>query len=210
MSESNSPRLETITEFINTTTTVPITSSLENVGSLSAGVSATLPSSVSANISSNVPVSEITAVKSTTEESALIKPATGESLPVKAATNKPVKSATNFDAIDVIYQQLITGTDILALIYKIQDNGFSSKDIPGLMLTVLTAYNNNQHVSLSISDVQLLLERVYIYLVTTYNLITPENRADCFTMFAMCLKLALSTPKLQSNINSCFSFFGCK
>ena len=61
------------------------------------------------------------------------------------------------------------------------------------MLAILTAYNN--HAPLSLDDAQITIEKVYNDLVDTYILTPIENRAECSTVFAMCLKLALSTPR---------------
>ena len=156
-----------------------------------------------------LPVEEAT---NTVHIDKLIGIVSGDEIPIETVLSTCGESApaATYDAIDVIYRQLITSTDILTAIGTIQVKGFSVIDVPSVMLLVLMAYNANQHVSLPIDDVQILLERVYNHLISTYNLITSENRADCFAVYVTCLKLALSTPKPHKVIKSCFRFFMCK
>ena len=106
--------------------------------------------------------------------------------------------------VDLLFTALSTNTIILSTVHNIKSRGkLETSDIPVLMLGIYNEYqNNNKKVVLTIDDLQILIERVYNYLVDKYTLIDPENQAVCFLMFTSALKLLLAVPAVKNK--KCF------
>ena len=110
--------------------------------------------------------------------------------------------------VDLLFTALSTNTIILITVHNIKSRGkLETSDIPILLLGIYNEYqNNNKKVVLTIDDLQILIERVYNYLVDKYTLIDPENQAVCFLMFTSALKLLLAVPAVKNKkcLFTCF------
>jgi len=106
--------------------------------------------------------------------------------------------------VDLLFTALSTNTIILNTVNNIKSRGkLEASDIPILLLGIYNEYqNNNKKVVLTIDDLQILIERVYNYLVDKYTLIDPVNQAVCFLMFTSALKLLLAVPVVKNK--KCF------
>lgn len=120
--------------------------------------------------------------------------------------------------VDLLFTTLSTNTIILSTVHNIKTRGkfeesrskfeeshskLEASDIPILLLGIYNEYqNNNKKVVLTIDDLQILIERVYNYLVDKYTLIDLENQAVCFLMFSSALKLLLAVPAVKNK--KCF------
>lgn len=113
--------------------------------------------------------------------------------------------------VDLLFTALSTNTIILSTVHNIKTRGkfeeshskLEASDIPILLLGIYNEYqNNNKKVVLTIDDLQILIERVYNYLVDKYTLIDPVNQAACFLMFSSALKLLLAVPAVKNK--KCF------
>jgi hypothetical protein len=91
--------------------------------------------------------------------------------------------------------------------------GFTNASIPMLILSITNAYNSyttaTRAHALTVDDMQVLLERVYNYLVDKYNLIAINDRLAMYNLFDLSLKLCLATPNIKKKIKSCLHFFRC-
>jgi len=106
--------------------------------------------------------------------------------------------------VDLLFTALSTNTIILSTVNNIKSRGkLEASDIPILLLGIYNEYqNNNKKVVLTMDDLQILIERVYNYLVDKYTLIDPVNQAVCFLMFSSALKLLLAVPVVKNK--KCF------
>jgi len=106
--------------------------------------------------------------------------------------------------VDLLFTALSTNTIILNTVNNIKSRGkLEASDIPILLLGIYNEYqNNNKKVVLTIDDLQILIERVYNYLVDKYTLIDPVNQVVCFLMFSSALKLLLAVPVVKNK--KCF------
>jgi hypothetical protein len=111
---------------------------------------------------------------------------------------------TRQSKVDLLFTALSTNTIILSTVHNIKTRGkLEASDIPILLLGIYNEYqNNNKKVVLTIDDLQILIERVYNYLVDKYTLIDPVNQAVCFLMFSSALKLLLAVPAVKNK--KCF------
>lgn len=117
------------------------------------------------------------------------------------------------DTIDLLYNKMILNSSLLAAIGNLKSNGFTNASIPLLILSVMTTYNAYSAATpahtLTTDDVQVLLERVYSYLVEKYNLIDMPERLAMYMLFDASLKLCLATPNVKQEVTSCLKFFRC-
>jgi hypothetical protein len=109
---------------------------------------------------------------------------------------------------DTLYNSIINNTSLLTQISNIKTRGkLEPSDLPGLVLSILTIYNQDKTITLSSDDVIILIERVYNALVDKYSLIDETNRADCLTLFDLSLKLAITVPIIREDGARCWSKF---
>ena len=114
------------------------------------------------------------------------------------------------DKVDIFYNKIILNSSLLITINNIKTNGFTNATIPLLIMSMITTYNTYTTFTpghkLTTDDIQVLLERVYNYLVDKYTLIDPENQAVCFLMFTSALKLLLAVPAVKNKkcLFTCF------
>ena len=132
--------------------------------------------------------------------------------PAEPATLEPATLVpARQSKVDLLFTALSTNTVILSTVHTIKSRSkfeesrskFEASDIPILLLGIYNEYqNNNKKIVLTIDDLQILIERVYHYLVDKYTLIDPENQAACFLMFTSALKLLLAVPAVKNK--KCF------
>ena len=142
------------------------------------------------------------------EPSTLAEPAK-PSEPTEPSTLAPIPAqVVRQSKVDLLFTALSTNTIILITVHNIKSRGkLETSDIPILLLGIYNEYqNNNKKVVLTIDDLQILIERVYNYLVDKYTLIDPENQAVCFLMFTSALKLLLAVPAVKNKkcLFTCF------
>ena len=113
---------------------------------------------------------------------------------------------------DAIYSSIMNNTVLLTVISNIKTRGkLEPSDLPSLVLSIVTIYNEDKTKALSSDDVRILIEKVYNDLVDKYSLIDEVNRANCLTLFDMSLQLVLTIPKLKQEGALCWSkFTSCK
>lgn len=126
----------------------------------------------------------------------------------------PSNNSIISDNTDVLYNRLVLNTGLLVLVNNLKVKGFTGADIPVLILSIMGAYNIYTNVRpthlLTTDELQVLLERVYNYLVDKYNLVDSEQRPAMFELFDTSIKLCLAMPNVRKDINRCLGFFGCK
>lgn len=125
----------------------------------------------------------------------------------------PVPALVPVDTVDLLYNKMILNSSLLAAIGNLKTNGFTNASIPLLILSVMTTYNAYSAATpahtLTTDDVQILLERVYSYLVEKYNLIDMPERLAMYMLFDTSLKLCLAIPNVKQEVSSCLKFFRC-
>lgn len=126
----------------------------------------------------------------------------------------PAAVSTTTDAIDILYNKMILNSSLLSTINTLKTNGFTNASIPLLLMSITTTYNGyttaTPRHALTVDDMQVLLERVYNYLIDKYNLVDAADRLAMYNMFDASLKLCLAIPNVKKNLNSCLKFFKCK
>ena len=120
---------------------------------------------------------------------------------------------TRVDSLDTLYNKIILNSSLLSTIHDLKTTGFTNASIPLLVLSIIATYNSyttatRAHV-LTVDDIQVLLEKVYNYLVDKYNLIDVPNRLSMYNLFELSLKLCLTTPNIKKDVSSCLKFFKC-
>lgn len=142
-------------------------------------------------------------------------------LEVKPLEVKPVAPSspaektliTRVDSLDTLYNKIILNSSLLSTIHDLKITGFTNASIPLLVLSIITTYNSyttaTRANALTVDDIQVLLERVYNYLVDKYNLIDVPNRLSMYNLFELSLKLCLTTPNIKKDVSSCLKFFKC-
>lgn len=124
-----------------------------------------------------------------------------------------VSSLTIVDKVDILYNKIILNSSLLITINNIKTNGFTNATIPLLIMSMITTYNSyttsTPAHTLTTDDIQVLLERVYNYLVDKYNLIDVADRLAMYTLFDASLTLCLAIPNVKKEANSCLKFFKC-
>lgn len=117
------------------------------------------------------------------------------------------------DKVDILYNKIILNSSLLITINNIKTNGFTNATIPLLIMSMTTTYNNYTTSvpahKLTIDDIQVLLERVYNYLVDKYNLIDVADRLSMYTLFEASLTLCLAMPNVKKQATSCLNFLKC-
>ena len=117
------------------------------------------------------------------------------------------------DKVDILYNKIILNSSLLITINNIKTNGFTNATIPLLIMSMITTYNTYTTFTpghkLTTDDIQVLLERVYNYLVDKYNLIDVADRLAMYTLFDASLTLCLAIPNVKKEANSCLKFFKC-
>jgi len=117
------------------------------------------------------------------------------------------------DKVDILYNKIILNSSLLITINNIKTNGFTNATIPLLIMSMITTYNTYTTFTpahtLTTDDIQVLLERVYSYLVDKYNLIDVADRLAMYTLFEASLTLCLAIPNVKKEANSCLKFFKC-
>jgi hypothetical protein len=117
------------------------------------------------------------------------------------------------DKVDILYNKIILNSSLLITINNIKTNGFTNATIPLLIMSMITTYNtyttSTPAHTLTTDDIQVLLERVYNYLVDKYNLIDVADRLAMYTLFDASLTLCLAMPNIKKEANSCLKFFKC-
>ena len=115
--------------------------------------------------------------------------------------------------LELLYGKLTLNTSLLVTIDNLKRKGFNNSDIPCLILSVLEVYNSytssTRAHTLTVDDVQTLLERVYNYLVDKYDLVAPSERLAMYSLFNASLKLCLAVPNVKKEVTSCLKFFRC-
>jgi hypothetical protein len=154
-----------------------------------------------------------------THEPAEIQPlahAEVQSIEVQPAAPLPVEKTlvTRVDSLDTLYNKIILNSSLLSTIHDLKTTGFTNASIPLLVLSIISTYNSYTTTirahALTVDDIQVLLERVYNYLVDKYNLIDVPNRLSMYNLFELSLKLCLTTPNIKKDVSSCLKFFKCK
>ena len=124
-----------------------------------------------------------------------------------------VSPLTIVDKVDILYNKIILNSSLLITINNIKTNGFTNATIPLLIMSMITTYNSYTTFTpahkLTTDDIQVLLERVYNYLVDKYNLIDVADRLAMYTLFDASLTLCLAIPNVKKEANSCLKFFKC-
>lgn len=117
------------------------------------------------------------------------------------------------DNVDILYNKIILNSSLLITINNIKTNGFTNATIPLLIMNMMMTYNSyttsTPGHTLTTDDIQVLLERVYNYLVDKYNLIDVADRLSMYTLFDASLTLCLAIPNVKKEANSCLKFFKC-
>ena len=117
------------------------------------------------------------------------------------------------DKVDILYNKIILNSSLLITINNIKTNGFTNATIPLLIMNMMMTYNSYTTFTpthkLTTDDIQVLLERVYNYLVDKYNLIDVADRLAMYTLFDASLTLCLAIPNVKKEANSCLKFFKC-
>jgi len=119
----------------------------------------------------------------------------------------------SFDKVDTLYNKIILNSSLLSTIHDLQIKGFDNASIPMLILSITSAYDSYIYAkpshAITVDDLQVLLERVYNYLVDKYNLIDVKDRLAMYNLFDLSLKLCLATPNIKKNVTSCLNLFKC-
>ena len=137
------------------------------------------------------------------------------SLEVQPAAPLPAQKTliTRIDSLDTLYNKIILNSSLLSTIHDLKTTGFTNASIPLLVLSIIATYNSyttaTRAHALTVDDIQVLLERVYNYLVDKYNLIDVPNRLSMYNLFELSLKLCLTTPNIKKDVSSCLKFFKC-
>ena len=118
-----------------------------------------------------------------------------------------------YNTIDTLYNKVILNSSLLSTIHDLKTKGFNNSSIPLLVLSITNAYNSYtismRSRKLTVDDMQVLIERVYNYLVEKYDLIAVPDRLAMYNLFDLSLKLCLATPNIKKEVNSCLKFFSC-
>ena len=137
----------------------------------------------------------------------------GSVVPTITLPPPPPSTPNLADPTNILYNKMILNTSLLTLINSLKNKGFTGSDIPSLMLCVLSIYNNyttnTKSHTLSVDDIQSLLESVYNYLVDRYDLVESSQRLSMFELFDTTLKLTLSMPNVKKDVSRCFRFLKC-
>jgi hypothetical protein len=116
--------------------------------------------------------------------------------------------------VDTLFNKVILNSSLLTTIHELKTNGFNNASIPLLVLSITNAYNSYttsiRARKLTVDDMQVLLERVYNYLVEKYDLVAAPDRLAMYNLFDLSLKLCLARPNVKKEVNSCLKFFSCK
>ena len=117
------------------------------------------------------------------------------------------------DSVDTLYNKMILNSALLATIHTLKTDGFNNASIPLLILSMMASYNSYTKATpahtLTIDDIQVLLERVYNYFVDKYDLIDVTHRLAMYNLFNVSVKLCLEIPNVKKNVTSCLNFFKC-
>jgi hypothetical protein len=117
------------------------------------------------------------------------------------------------DSVDTLYNKMILNSSLLTTIHTLKTDGFNNASIPLLILSMMASYNSYTKATpahtLTIDDIQVLLERVYNYFVDKYDLVDVTHRLAMYNLFNVSLKLCLEIPNVKKNVTSCFNFFKC-
>ena len=120
---------------------------------------------------------------------------------------------TLMDSVDTLYNKMILNSALLATIHTLKTDGFNNASIPLLILSMMASYNSYTKATpahtLTIDDIQVLLERVYNYFVDKYDLIDVTHRLAMYNLFNISLELCLEIPNVKKNVTSCLNFFKC-
>jgi hypothetical protein len=142
-------------------------------------------------------------------------PSEVQPLEVQPVAPLPVQKTliTRVDSLDTLYNKIILNSSLLSTIHDLKTTGFTNASIPLLVLSIIATYNSyttaTRAHALTVDDIQVLLERVYNYLVDKYNLIDVPNRLSMYNLFELSLKLCLTTPNIKKDVSSCLKFFKC-
>ena len=124
-----------------------------------------------------------------------------------------VPALVSYDSLDTMYNKMILNSALLSTIHTLKNDGFNNASIPLLILTMMATYNSYTNATpanrLTLEDIQILLERVYNYLVDKYDLIDVQHRLAMYNLFNVSLKLCLAIPNVKKEVNSCLNFFKC-
>jgi len=138
----------------------------------------------------------------------LIETVKNEIVPLEKPLIQPV-----YNTIDTLFNKVILNSSLLSTIHDLKTNGFNNASIPLLILSITNAYNSYttsiRARKLTVDDMQVLIERVYNYLVDKYDLIAVPDRLAMYNLFDLSLKLCLATPNVKKEVNSCLNFFNC-
>jgi hypothetical protein len=138
----------------------------------------------------------------------LIETVKNEIVPLEKTLIQPV-----YNTIDTLFNKVILNSSLLTTIHDLKTNGFNNASIPLLILSITNAYNSYttsiRARKLTVDDMQVLIERVYNYLVDKYDLIAVPDRLAMYNLFDLSLKLCLATPNVKKEVNSCLNFFNC-
>jgi hypothetical protein len=125
----------------------------------------------------------------------------------------PAPAPRCIDSLDVLFNKIILNSSLLSTVHDLKHTGFTNASIPRIILSIMTTYNSYTTTTpshaLTVDDIQVLLERVYNYLVDTYNLIDVTDRLSMYNLFELSLKLCLETPNIKKEVVSCLKFFRC-
>jgi hypothetical protein len=125
----------------------------------------------------------------------------------------PASAPIPLDIVDTLYSKIILNTSLLSTVHELKTSGFTNASIPLLTISIITLYNSYTAgmpaYVLDTDDIQVLLERVYNYLVEKYDLIDAKDRLAMYNLFDGCLKLCLAIPNVKKEITSCLKVFSC-
>jgi hypothetical protein len=117
------------------------------------------------------------------------------------------------DSVDTLYNKMILNSALLTTIHTLKTDGFNNASMPLLILSMMATYNSYTNATpahtLTMDDVQVLLERVYNYFVDKYDLIDVTHRLAMYNLFDISLKLCLEIPNVKKNVTSWLNFFKC-
>lgn len=119
----------------------------------------------------------------------------------------------SYNNIDLLYNKIILNSPLLIAVHNLKTTGFTNATIPQLILTMIATYNSYTTSTpahrLTSDDLQVLLERVYNYLVEKYDLVNTPDRLAMYNLFDISLTLCLAIPNVKKEVNSCLNFFKC-
>ena len=159
-------------------------------------------------------------IETVLEPAAVIETVLKTEISVQSAPIPSSETVTNeivptiiYDSVDTLFNKVILNSSLLSTIHDLKTNGFNNASIPLLILSITNAYNSYttsiRSRKLTVDDMQVLIERVYNYLVDKYDLIAVQDRLAMYNLFDLSLKLCLATPNVKKEVNSCLNFFNC-